>query len=139
MKALSPTSRVSSLSPDKAAASREVFGSPSGRRAAGTPAQLSPTHRGRSQAAGGTQQGGWERAFFVLAWAGAAGEVQLPRGCLALSAATVGGCCPVCAPGGKTKAGPWPEAAPPLPDAAAGCFELPVVRTSHLPACLFDS
>lgn len=81
MKALNPTSRVSSLSPDKAAASREVFGSPSGRRAAGTPAQLSPTHRGRSQAAGGTQQGGWERAFFVLAWAGAAGEVQLPRGC----------------------------------------------------------
>lgn len=134
MKALNPTSRVSSLSPDKAAASREAFGSPSGRRAAGTPAQVSPTHRGRSQAAGGTQQGGWERAFFVLAWAGAAGEVQLPRGCPGFV------CCrPVCAPGGKTKAGPWPEAAPPLPDAAAGCLELPVVRTSHLPACLFDS
>lgn len=142
MKALNPTSRVSSLSLDKAAASREAFGSPSRSRAAGTPAQVSPTHRGRSRAAGGTQQGGCSLGKVLSSsWRGQ----ELPEkssslgAAWALSAAAVGGCCPVCAPGGKTKAGPWPEAAPPLPDAAAGCLELPVFKTSHLPACLFDS
>lgn len=84
MKALSPTSRVSSLSPDKAAASREVFGSPSGCRAAGTPAQVSPTHRGRSRAAGGTQQGGCSlRKGLSLSWRGQ----ELPEKSSSLGAA----------------------------------------------------